>query len=81
MGKIQMFYCEYCNWKKILNKDETNENCKCLSCGRLLRIRQALDPQKKIEEDVKLKKILKEQEVWKKEMIEFKRKFKENKDE
>ena len=76
-----MFYCEYCNWKKILNKDENAENRKCLSCGRLLRIRQALDPQKKMEEDIKLKKILKEQEVWKKEMIEFKRKFKENKDE
>ena len=65
MNKVKLFFCEYCSWKKFSNSQEDEkESIKCLSCGRLLRIRQALDPQKNIDETKKLNKIKEEQESW-----------------
>ena len=81
INTIKILFCEYCNWKKFLKDEDEKENLKCFSCGRLLRINKALDPQKKVEENKEVEKRKKQQEAWQEEILKFKENFKGNKNE
>lgn len=86
-----IIYCDYCGWKKItkdfsdlgeikeINNHSTDDNknrkFRCPSCGRLVKSRQALDPQKDV--DLKLKKESQKEQMksWTQEILKYREEF------
>lgn len=75
-----LIYCDFCNWKKIIDdsskldivevKSEDKRKFKCPSCGRLIISKKISDPQAELEHKIKKEKYLENYQNWIKSIVE-----------
>jgi DNA-directed RNA polymerase subunit RPC12/RpoP len=79
---ISILYCDSCNWKRLFrNSDDIDlkefgdKRYKCLSCGRMLKLKKAPDPQKDLDLAINKEKQKKEMENWLENIEKYQQEF------